>query len=174
MTGVVPNAVTQMVAIGDPTNPANYIKPTSGGAFPVAATVADGADVAQGATTDAAATDSTSAWSEVALLKGLIAQAISTQPAPITRSDSYNNITSQTTTLVKSGAGTLASLSINTPLATGVITIYDSTTASGTKIATITQPATAFFGTLAFNVAFATGLTVVTGTATQDITVSYR
>lgn len=37
------------------------------------ATIADGADVAEGTTTDAKATDSISAWSVVALLKGLYA-----------------------------------------------------------------------------------------------------
>ncbi len=34
MTGVVPNAVDQMVAIGDPLTPANYLKPNSDGSMP--------------------------------------------------------------------------------------------------------------------------------------------
>lgn len=38
MTGVVPNAITQMVAIGDPTDPTHFVKPTAGGGFPVALT----------------------------------------------------------------------------------------------------------------------------------------
>jgi hypothetical protein len=45
-----------------------------GGGGGGAVTVADGADVAQGATTNAAATDSTSAWTVVSLLKGLYAK----------------------------------------------------------------------------------------------------
>lgn len=85
-------------------------------------------------------------------------------------SNSFNNITSNTTTVVKSGAGVLAKLTINTTAA-GAITIYDNTAASGTKIATL--PASAVVGTYDYDVAFATGLTIVTA-ASSDITVSYR
>lgn len=38
MTGVVPNAITQMVAIGDPANPANVLRPTASGGFPAVIT----------------------------------------------------------------------------------------------------------------------------------------
>lgn len=90
---------------------------------------------------------------------------------------SFGNITTTTTTTLKSGAGYLHSLTINTPVATSIITIYDNTAGSGTKIGTITLPATLLSDgpkTAIFNVAFATGLTIVTGTAASDITVSYR
>lgn len=77
-----------------------------------------------------------------------------------------------TTTVVKSGSGILHAICINTPAATGTITIYDNTAASGTKIGTIT----AFASTnpcFTYNAYFATGLTIVTATAANDITVTY-
>lgn len=89
---------------------------------------------------------------------------------------SFNNITTATTTTVKSGKGFLHALNINTPVGSATITIYDNTAASGTKIGTITLPATITATspqTLIFNVAFGTGLTVVTSGAT-DLTVTYR
>jgi len=55
---------------------------------------------------------------------------------------------------------------------TETITIYDNTAASGTKIGT----ATVFAATnpcLTYDVNFTTGLTVVTATASSDLTVSY-
>lgn len=87
---------------------------------------------------------------------------------PITAAD-------PTTTSVKSGAGYLHTITINTAAASGVITVYDNTAASGTKIATITQPATLLktSETLTYDVAFSTGLTIVTSGAAQDITISY-
>lgn len=87
---------------------------------------------------------------------------------------SYTNITTDTTTTVKSGAGFLHLITINAPTATETITIYDNTAGSGTKIGTITIPASPMPVTLTYDVAFGTGLTLVTATATSDITVSYR
>jgi len=85
------------------------------------------------------------------------------------------NITTQTTTVLKASAGQCGGISINTPVANAVITIYDNTSAAGTKIATITLPATLLSSGPIFwspGVAgkFATGLTVVTSGATMDIT----
>jgi len=81
-----------------------------------------------------------------------------------------------TTSVVKSGAGTLHAIIINKAVATGVITVYDNTAGSGTVIATITQPAAVLSTSyvLLYDVSFATGLTIVTATAAQDITVAYR
>lgn len=90
---------------------------------------------------------------------------------------SFTNITTQTTTTVKSGAGLLHCITINTIGATGTITIYDNTTNSGTKIGTITLPAAGAGDmptSILFDVSFGTGLTIVTATASNDITVSYR
>jgi len=88
---------------------------------------------------------------------------------------SYNNITSNTTTAVKSGAGVLHSITFNNPIATNTVTILDSLTGIGTKIGTITSPASPVPVTLIYDTAFATGLTIVTATGTApDITVSFK
>lgn len=91
---------------------------------------------------------------------------------------SFRNITAAapTTTVVQTGKGILHTICINNPVADGVITIYDNTTASGTKIATITQPdevANDQPSFVLYDVAFSTGLTVVTSVAAQNITVTY-
>lgn len=85
----------------------------------------------------------------------------------------YKNITTDATTTVETGPGFLHTVCVNTPAATGTVTIYDSTTGSGTKIGTITSFASTV-GCLVYDVAFWTGLTVVTATAAPDITVSFR
>ena len=72
--------------------------------------------------------------------------------------------------IVKSGAGHLRSITINTTAA-GTITVYDNTAASGTVIAVI--QASVSPQTLEYNVTFGTGLTIVTAAA-SDITVGYR
>lgn len=77
-----------------------------------------------------------------------------------------------TTTVVKSGSGILHTVCINTPAATGTLTLYDNTAASGTKIGTIT----AFASTnpcFRYDAGFTIGLTIVTATAANDITVTY-
>jgi len=86
---------------------------------------------------------------------------------------SYANITTDTTTLVKPGAGVLVSVCVNTPSATETITIYDGLTAAGTKIGTITVYASTN-PCFPYNVNFLVGLTVVTGVAGGDITVAYQ
>jgi hypothetical protein len=88
----------------------------------------------------------------------------------------YLNITAATTTLVKSGAGFLYAVSINTLVASATITLYDSLTASGTKIGTVTLPATVSSDmpySIPYDLAFTTGLTIVTSAAT-DLTITYR
>lgn len=88
----------------------------------------------------------------------------------------YKNMTSAATYAVKSGQGVIHMVCINTPVASGVVTVYDNTAASGTKIGTITEPGTLLNqGPLCgfFDVAFHTGLTIVVS-GTQDITVTYN
>lgn len=87
----------------------------------------------------------------------------------------YKNITTQTTTLVKSGAGFLFGLDF-TATAAGTITIYDGLDATGVKMRTITSPGTLLQSEVnkVLNLAFSIGLTIVTGGASQDIVVSYR
>lgn len=78
-----------------------------------------------------------------------------------------------TTTVVKTGAGILHTVTLNKPTATAVITIYDNTAASGTVLGTITVPASPQPVTLTYDITFSTGLTITTATAASDITVSY-
>jgi hypothetical protein len=87
----------------------------------------------------------------------------------------YQNITAAapTTTTVKSGPGYLHAVCVNTPAATGTITMYDNTTATGAKIGTITSYANTP-RCFTYDVQFWLGLTVVTATAAQDVTVSFR
>ena len=114
-------------------NPLYVTGPGSGGAGAV--TVADGADVTQGAKADSAANNSTSSWSLVALLKGIYAllagvlssalQAVTTggcTPYPYTSAGSSN----QDSTVVKSGAGQLYSITlINLVAALRYVQFYD-------------------------------------------------
>lgn len=87
------------------------------------------------------------------------------------KGDNYTNILTATTTTIKSGKGVLVRVIVNKPVANGVITIYDNTAGSGTKIATITHAATLLQGegSIEFGVQFTVGLTVVTG-STDDVT----
>lgn len=105
----------------------------------------------------------------IALLCGFLAVA----PAAAQQGFQYQNITTDTTTVVKTTPGLLHSICVNTPAATGTVTIYDNTAASGTKIGTITSYASVP-KCFIYDVNFYTGLTVVTGTATPDVTVSFR
>jgi hypothetical protein len=86
---------------------------------------------------------------------------------------SSNAISTATTTTVKSGAGTLHTISILGGTA-GAIDVYDNTAGSGTKLVpTFTPGSVTTPATLTFDVAFATGLTIVTGAATL-LQVSYK
>jgi len=84
------------------------------------------------------------------------------------------NITGQATTVVKAAPGVLHTITFNKPVATATVTIYDHpSAASGTKIGTITVPASPQPVTLAYDVNFQKGLTIVTGVADEDITISF-
>ena len=84
------------------------------------------------------------------------------------------NITTNTTTIVKTGSGLLHSVTINTKgSSSNTIKLYDGLTAGGTLFATIDS--TANVGFLLFNAQFSQGLTVVTGTGSAgDITINFR
>jgi len=90
--------------------------------------------------------------------------------------NAYSNITGQATTVLKAGSGNLHTITFNTLTANEVITIFDNTAGSGTKIGTITVPATPVATplTLVYDVRFSIGLTIVTATASSDITVSFN
>lgn len=87
----------------------------------------------------------------------------------------YTNIVlaGPTTTVIATGNGTLHSITFNTPIATGVTTVYDNTAASGTKIATFTTAANPLPITVIYDIYFSKGLTITTATAAQDITVAW-
>lgn len=87
-------------------------------------------------------------------------------------SNSYNNINTKTTTTVKSGAGRVQGIQVNTLGTADTLTVYDNTAGSGTKIATITSPLLG--SNFCVGAAFGTGLTIVTaGTTAGDYTVYY-
>lgn len=97
----------------------------------------------------------------------------------------YQNITGNATTVVKSGAGYLHALSINNANTGGVVTIYDNTAGSGTKIGTfqVGTPSGGLLSTtglqsplmLDIGTNFTTGLTIVTsGSSSNNITVYYK
>jgi hypothetical protein len=89
---------------------------------------------------------------------------------------SYTNITANATTTIKSGAGYLASILVGNHGSTGdVITLYDNTAASGTKIGTFTTLIGAAPSVIEINTGFTTGLTAVTATGVAfDLTFIYR
>ena len=86
---------------------------------------------------------------------------------------SFSNLATNATTTVKSGAGRLHAITVNTLGTATTATVYDNTAGSGTKIATIST--TGQMTTLLYDLAFATGLTIVTaGTTAADLTVVYK
>jgi len=87
---------------------------------------------------------------------------------PVSSSSTY--IATATTTVVKTGAGHLARIVVG-ETAAGAITIYDNTAASGTILGVL--KASIVEDTYEFNIAFATGLTIVTAAASK-VTVVWR
>lgn len=87
----------------------------------------------------------------------------------------FLNIAGAATTVVKAGPGRLRHITFNKKVANGVITIYDNASAaSGTKVGTITNPATLLDNadTLFYDVNMQNGIVVVTSAA-DDITVVF-
>lgn len=78
-------------------------------------------------------------------------------------------------TLVKTGAGTLHSITLNSAaLASNTTTIYDSVAGVGNTIALIAAATATVPTTLIFDAAFTNGLSVVTAVATSgDMTLNY-
>jgi|ERR1700747_3197496 len=83
----------------------------------------------------------------------------------------YKNITTAQSAAVKSTPGTLGAVTVNTAGAGSTLTLYDSLTASGTKIATISTAAQTY---LPFDCVTTIGLFAVTAGGTPaDITITY-
>jgi hypothetical protein len=81
---------------------------------------------------------------------------------------SYKNISTATTTTIKSGAGILHMMCVNTVGTT--VVLFDNTAGSGTKIASWTTTA---LGCFQMDVAFSLGLTAVT-VGSGDLTFAYQ
>ncbi len=88
--------------------------------------------------------------------------------------ETATNILTSTTTVVATGKGVLHGINVNTKgTVASTVTVYDNTAASGTKLATLDS--LNLSGWNQFDVAFSTGLTIVTtGTVAPDITVSWH
>lgn len=93
--------------------------------------------------------------------------------SPMYESDSFAYLAGATAgTLVKSGAGTLRKVSINTKGTTATLTIYNNTSATGAIIAVVDL--TAQVTTLFFDAAFTLGCYIVVTGTLSDITITYR
>jgi hypothetical protein len=86
---------------------------------------------------------------------------------------SYTYITTATTTQVKTGAGILHKIVVNTPVSTGTIGLIDNTAGTTVNIGQIVSTADLKPYELVYDCRFSTGLRIVT-TQTQDITVIYQ
>lgn len=96
------------------------------------------------------------------------------QAAATTGGYSFTNLTANTAgTTVKSGAGTLRAVTVNSAGASSnVLTLYDGTSTGGTKIGTFD---TNSLRTIPFDLAFATGLFAVLATGTAaDLTILWK
>lgn len=91
------------------------------------------------------------------------------QNNPTTQLWNYTHIATNTTTLIKTGPGTLHSIVVNTTAA-GSIKVEDALTDTTPVIATL--KASIAEGTYLYDVVFTTGLNIVTA-GSSDITVSW-
>lgn len=83
----------------------------------------------------------------------------------------YYNIVGAATTTLKSSPGVLKTVVLNASLGTS-LTIYDNTTAAGTKIATINPGGSPV--SLEYNAAFQNGLTIVSVGGTLNATIIFE
>lgn len=125
-------------------------------------------------------------WQCVSTAPASWCPAVAANPLPVAPAAaasggaSYAHIAAgQATTVVKSGPGTLYSITFNSKAtSTNVTTVYDNTAASGTIIAIPDAVNTAAVGTMSFGpsgIAFTTGLTIATTTANgSDMTVIFK
>ena len=106
-------------------------------------------------------------------VSGTVAATQSTSPWVTGEQDSFVHLAANATTTIKSGAGALHTVVINTKGITNTLTLYDNTAGSGTVIAVIdtTLSTTAFVYDLAFSVGLTT---VVAGGTAADLTLTYR
>lgn len=95
-------------------------------------------------------------------------------PAPAATGVALKNITTSVGTLVKTGAGALIGLTINTPEAGASATVYDGTDNTGTVLGVIALTAQNVINFPGAGWMFAVGLYVVTaGGSPANITLTY-
>ena len=169
----------QVITLADPETPTNYQRVGSNGAY------VDVRNVVSLPLPTGAATESTlsalsakfSALGQKTMSASVPVVLASNHSDIVTKksASSYAHLNSTGTTTIKSGAGILRRVVINTKgSASNTFTIYDNTSGSGTVIAAI-DTVNGVSGHFEYNVAFSTGLTVVDATGTSaDITVIYE
>jgi len=90
----------------------------------------------------------------------------------------YITLAAPTTTVICTRPCVLSGITINKATASGVITIYNGpSVAAGTVMGIITSPGTLLQNQVSIDyhdIVFNKGLTIVTSTAAQDITVAHR
>lgn len=153
----------QVVTLADPETAINYMRVGGNGAY------VDVRNVVALPLPTGAATETTVAG----LLTNtqLRASAVETTK----KTSSFSHITTNTTTTVKSGAGVLRRIVINTKgSGANTLTIYNNTSGSGTTIGII-DTVNGVSGHFEYGVSFSTGLTIVTANGTAaDVTVIYE
>ena len=169
----------QVITLADPETPTNYQRVGSNGAY------VDVRNVVSLPLPTGAATESTlsalsakfSALGQKTMSASVPVVLASNHSDIVTKksASSYAHLNSTGTTTIKSGAGILRRVVINTKgTGSNTLTIYDNTSGSGTVIAAI-DTVNGVSGHFEYNVAFSTGLTVVDATGTSaDITVIYE
>lgn len=169
----------QVITLADPETPTNYQRVGSNGAY------VDVRNVVSLPLPTGAATESTlsalsakfSALGQKTMSASVPVVLASNHSDIVTKksASSYAHLNSTGTTTIKSGAGILRRVVVNTNgSGSNTFTIYDNTSGSGTVIAAI-DTVNGVSGHFEYNVAFSTGLTVVDATGTSaDITVIYE
>ena len=169
----------QVVNLADPTTPTSYMAVGANGAY------VDVRNVVALPLPTGAATESTlsalsakfSALGQKTMSASVPVVLASNHSDIVTKksTSSYAHLNSTGTTTIKSGAGILRRVVINTKgTGSNTLTIYNNTSGSGTVIAAI-DTVNGVSGHFEYNVAFSTGLTVVDASGTSaDITVIYE
>lgn len=85
----------------------------------------------------------------------------------------FNIATTSAGVQIITGSGVLHTVNINTPVVGQIVTVYDGTSTTGSKICSITTPTTSPYPTASFDVKYKTGLFIVTTTGAADLTVAY-
>ena len=169
----------QVVNLADPTTPTSYMAVGANGAYvDVRNVVALPLPTGAATQTTLASIDAKfSALGQTTMSASVPVVLASNHSDIVTKksASSYAHLNSTGTTTIKSGAGILRRVVVNTKgSSSNTFTIYDNTVGSGTVITTI-DTVNAVGGFFEYGLAFSIGLTVVSATGTSaDITVIYE